>query len=56
MLPWIYWLVFTVGAGLFDKFVDMTPSQRKFYRVVVLILALLWLLVLIGVPARLGIA
>jgi len=50
----IWFIAFLVLALVVDRFLPMSPATRQLYRSLVLILALLWLLSLTGVLARLG--
>lgn len=55
MLRWIWFVAFLVAALVVDRFVNVSPQNRHTFRVVVLVVAALWGLVLLGVLARLGI-
>jgi len=55
VLAWVYVIVFLVAALIIDRFVPMGAGARQIFRIVVLVVGILWALRLLGFWGRLGV-
>ena len=55
VLAWVYLIVYLLAALIIDRFVTMNDRARQMFRIVALVVGLLWALRLIGVWGRLGV-